>query len=278
VYLAYVDDAGDPEMLPSATTPLVTPVFIVGAVAVEQARLRNLTVSFLSVKRRFFPGLDPKTGHLLDGVRSEIKGSEIRKMIRSSRSRERGHASAFLDKVVALLEQEHVKIFGRVWVKAIGTPINRESITTHSIQACCDTFQDLLDTKAVDGQMVIDSSAPKLNSAMAHSIFTQKFKATGDRYGRMMEMPTFGHSENHVGLQLADLVASGLIFPMASHCYCTGHVQSVHVHQRFGSLAPRFSTRLKALQHRYYGSDGKRRGGMTVSDALQHRSGSLLFP
>ncbi len=85
--------------------------------------------------------------------------------------------------------------------------------------------------------MVIDSSAPKLNSAMAHSIFTQKFKATGDSYGRMLEMPTFGHSENHVGLQLADLLASGLLFPMASHCYCTGHVQNVHVHKRSKSFS-----------------------------------------
>ena len=33
------------------------------------------------------------------------------------------------------------------------------------------------------------------NDGVSHSIFTQKFKATGDAYGQY-EMPTFGHSEN----------------------------------------------------------------------------------
>jgi hypothetical protein len=32
-------------------------------------------------------------------------------------------------------------------------------------------------------------------------------------------MPTFGHSENHAGLQLADLVCSALLFPMAMDAY-----------------------------------------------------------
>jgi hypothetical protein len=277
MYVAYLDDAGDPEMLPSATTPHVPPVFIVGAIAVRQDRLRSLTVSYLSLKRRFFPGLG-SSSHLLDGIRAEVKGSEIRKMVRSSRRRENRQAVTFLEKVIALLEAHDVKVFGRIWVKAVGAPINKESITTHSVQACCTTFQDLLNTTSSTGAMIIDSSAPKLNAVLSHSIFTQKFKATGDSYDRIMEMPVFGHSENHAGLQLADLVASALLFPMATHGYCTGHVQNVHVHERFSVLQPRFGGRIACLQHRYYDSEGKRRGGVTVSDGLGHRPGSVLFP
>jgi hypothetical protein len=73
---------------------------------------------------------------------------------------------------------------------------------------------------------------------VSHSIFTQKFKAEGDQYPRVLEMPTFGHSNNHVGIQIADLLASALLYPMATCAYCRGHVSNVHVDANAGHLLP----------------------------------------
>jgi Protein of unknown function (DUF3800) len=90
-------------------------------------------------------------------------------------------------------------------------------------------------------------------------------------------MPTFGHSDNHVGLQIADLLASTLIYPMATYAYCRGHVQNVHVDQNFGHLTARYGSRLRDLQYRFVDGEQRRRGGLVVDDKLGQRSGALLF-
>ena len=150
-------------------------------------------------------------------------------------------------------------------------------MTTFSIQDCCTTFQKKLEELDQLGVMIVDSSSPRLNASVSHSIFTQKYKASGDAYDRLLEMPVFGHSENHVGLQLADIVASALLFPIASFVYCTGHVTSVHVNPLFADVKTRFAGRVKALQHRYYDDYGRRKGGIVISDKVANRPGSLFF-
>ena len=37
-----------------------------------------------------------------------------------------------------------------------------------------------------------------------------------DAYDRLMEMPMFGHSDNHAGIQAADMICSAFLFPMAA--------------------------------------------------------------
>ncbi len=90
-------------------------------------------------------------------------------------------------------------------------------------------------------------------------------------------MPTFGHSNNHAILQIADLLASALLYPMATYAYCRTHVQNVHVDENFGHVIARYGTRLQALQHRYDDEFGRPRGGITVDDKLGRRSGAALF-
>jgi hypothetical protein len=63
------------------------------------------------------------------------------------------------------------------------------------------------------GVVIADSRVPGQNVNVAHSVFTQKYRATGDPYPRILEVPVFGHSNNHVGLQLADVVGSALLAP-----------------------------------------------------------------
>ncbi len=275
IRVCYVDEAGCTGVLPTATSA-VQPAFVLAAVVFHQNHLPHLTQEFLALKRKFFPALTPNTIPFLQHVRVEIKGSELRKSIRAGDRNQRRHAFGFLDGCVKLLEKYNSKIFCRVWIKGIAHPIDGKAVYTYSIQSACTAFQNLLEFENRDGVMIADSRTPYQNINVSHSIFTQKFKANGDAYGRILEMPTFGHSENHVGLQIADIVCSALIFPIATHTYCAGHITSVHVNPSYAFIKQRYGTRLKELQYRYL-DDGRYHGGITVNDQLMQRSSAEMF-
>ena len=125
------------------------------------------------------------------------------------------------------------------------------------------------------GVVIADARTKGQNGKVSFSIFTQQFCSSGSPYSRVLETPTFGHNENHAALQAGDWVCSGLVFPMAAHTYCTGHVTNVHVHPGYSIMKQEFGGPLMALQHRYRESSPNRRwrGGLVLSDELAHRPG-----
>jgi hypothetical protein len=275
--ICYVDESGDTQALPTATRN-VAPVCVVVGASVNQNLLQNLTHEFLTLKRSQYPGLRPPGATRLSWMLEEVKGSDLRRAMRTDAPRRnRRHTIHFLDKVVTLLEDYEVKIFGRIWIKGIGDPINETAIYTSSVQAICGYFQNLLTTLDDSGVVIADSRHFTGNVAVSHSVFTQKFKLQGDDYGRIMEMPTFGHSNNHAMIQITDVIGSALLFPMATYAFCSGHVRNVLVDANFGHLTSRYGTRLRSLQHRYRDPDGRWRGGMTVDDKIAQRAGGALF-
>lgn len=275
--MCYVDESGDGRDLTSATDA-VTPVCVVLGVVFDQAVIQHLTNELIALKRATHPHLLPASSKRLAWVLAEIKGSDLRRALRTgAQRRNRRHAVHFLDRLVTLLEDYEAKIFGRVWVKGIGAPCDEIAMYSSSMQSVCACFQHDLDHVGEQGFVIADSRTPSGNANVSHSILTQKYSIRGDAYDRVLEMPTFGHSQNHVGIQIADLVASALIFPMATYRYCLGHVTNVHVDAGFGLLTSRYGTRLKALQYRFRDGDGRGRGGITVDDRIGHQSGGLLF-
>jgi hypothetical protein len=238
--------------------------------------LHGLTHELIALKKRFFPKLLPPGRKHLAWILRELKGSEIRKSVCSTDRNERRQAIGLLDKVVDLLQRYDVKIFGRVWIKQIGKPIDGNAIYTFSIQAICTTLQDLLTKEADSGFIIADSRNFTLNKSVAHSIFTQKLKQGGDDYPSVLELPVFGHSDNHAGLQICDLLCSGLLFPMAIDAYCVGHVTNLHMRPGYSILRGRYGAALAQLQHRYL-EMGRKRGGLTTDDRLGKQSGGRLF-
>ena len=138
-------------------------------------------------------------------------------------------------------------------------------------------FQQYLQTTNRQGLIVLDSRYKEANTNVSHSVFTQKFQAAGDAYGRLMEMPMFGHSDNHAGIQAADMICSAFLFPMSAFVYCQGQVTNLHVHLQYYRIRDLFGERLKRLQFRYQGANNYWRGGITASDALGRQRGSVLF-
>jgi hypothetical protein len=276
--VCYVDESGDAQALTHAKSP-ITPVCVLVGVIFDQAVLQNLTQEFISLKRTTHPNLPIRTAvHRLAWVLAEIKGADLRRSMRTGAlRRNRRHTVYFLDKFVQMLEDYGARIVGRVWVKEIGGRPDETAMFASSMQAICAYFQRNLVQLDQMGFVVADSRGPSGDASVSHAIFTQKFKLDGDEYDRVLEMPMFGHSVNHVGLQIADLLASALLFPMATYRYCLGHVENIHVDGNFGHLTARYGARLSALQYRFVDGEGRKRGGIVVDDRISHGHGGLLF-
>lgn len=274
MYVCYVDESGDTSCLKDDKAQ---PAFIISGIIVPQARIYRITQDFLTLKQTFNPRALPSAAPRLDWIRQEVKGSDLRKEAISTSHRKQRYAIGLLDKVIDLLERHEVCVVGRVFVKERSIPVNHASIYNHSLQYICSHFEHFLDVKQSPGIAIIDSRSPAQNIISSHSIFTQKHKAGGDAYPHLMEVPSFGHSDNHAGLQLADLICSAFLWPMAMHAYCEGQITSLHIIPGYWQIGARYGTRIKRMQHRYQLASGHWDGGISVSDRLGRRPGSLLF-
>ncbi len=275
-FLCYIDEAGCTTPLPAAATD-IQPVLVIVGMMVDATKVRSLTLEFLKLKRQYFPRRFGNSDHPLDDVLVEIKGSDLRSTLRKHGARSEAILQ-FIDRTLDLLRANEVRLFASVWVKGIGKPIDSRAIYTTSIQAACRNFSAFLDWRDETGFMVADFRTPGLNTQVSHSIFTQKYRAKGDPMGRLLDLPTFGHSNNHVPLQIADMLCSTLLFPMATSTYCHGQVSGKHVRGRDKFIRRRYASRIKALQYRYKDAGtGQSQGGVFVSDGLHGRKSDLLF-
>jgi uncharacterized protein DUF3800 len=188
----------------------------------------------------------------------------------------RRHAFGFLDNLMDLLEANGVSIAARIYVKQLGHTLRSKAIYTAAVQRLYDVYDHYLTTQEDYGSCLLDSRTKGLNVPVAHSIFTQKFK-TAPKYPRIIELPGFVHSDNHVGIQIADILCSALLASIAGQTYCAGYVQNIHADPGYALIKQRYGTRLRALQYRYPDATGKWRGGITVSDGIAQRSSAIMF-
>lgn len=274
MYVCYIDESGDTSSLKDDKAQ---PAFIIAGLIIEQSSIHRITQDFLTLKQTFNPNALPPGSRRLDWIREEVKGTDLRKEACDNGRRKRRHAIGFFDKAMDLLERHDVRVVGRVFVKEQNTLINHVSIYCNTVQYICEQFEHFLKSKGTPGMVVMDSRSPTQNIGAAHSIFTQKFKASGDAYPSLLEAPAFGHSNNHAGIQLADLICSAFLWPMAIHGYCEGKITSIHIRPGYWQIGHRYGGRIKRLQHRYQLGSGQWSGGIGVSDRLGKQSGSRLF-
>jgi hypothetical protein len=277
MYIAYMDDAGDLGTVSNPPLHNDQPVFALTILLISQTRLSSLVPDFLQLKRNYFPGLIPPATHFLTSVLNEIKGADLRRNIATGNRNQQRHATRFLSEVVDLCLRADLRLVSKVYVKAIGLPNDHTAAYTAACQSLFSAFDHFLSTASDTGFCIADSRTKGLNVPVAHSIFTQMFSMRQAHYPRIMELPTFGHSDNHVGVQLCDLLASALVVPMAVHTYCTGHITNVHVQPGYSRIRAKFTTRMQQLLYRYRDTQGVWRAGITVSDALQQRPSSEMF-
>lgn len=276
----YVDESGCTGMLPSATSE-VQPLLVILGLIVDEHALHEFTLKFLYLKRTFFPNSQLRNGrrpdNFLDWILPEIKGADVRRQASETSKRQRRFATRFLSELLTLVEQFGCKIVGRVWVKGIGSHFDGNAVYTSSIQRLCTYFQSYLSHSMESGLLIADSRNQAANTGVSHSVFTQRFQSRGNPFVSLAELPVFGHSNNHAGLQVCDLLCSGIVFPLAVNAYCAGKVQSFHVRPGYAGMVQEHGERLKQMQYRYLDSDGRYAGGIVVSDSIAGLSGKLLF-
>ncbi|GHU04856.1 hypothetical protein FACS1894158_06070 [Betaproteobacteria bacterium] len=268
MHFCYVDESGDSQVISSANDDK-QPMLVIAGLFVEAGKVGPLTAEFISIKRRYYPKLFHDTHHDLDVLIYEIKGSDIRTAIRKNAisSQQIQHHFHFLDEVFALCKKHGIRIVGRVWVKAFGQSINDQSTYSITAQNIAIRFEKFLCERNSHGMMIADFRDPKRNQYVAHSVFTQKHKVGrgGDAYPSIDETTTFGMSNNHACLQIADLLCSAIIAPIAGRSILNGVVQNLHTHNNYNAIKDRYSKRLKAMQF-HCKHETKMYWGITVND------------
>lgn len=243
---------------------------------IDASLVPAITRDFLALKRRHFPGRFP-TGPALNHVLTEIKGSELLQMTRSDSRNKRRQAHIFRLGLLDLVTRYGCGIVGRVWVKEKGKSLKVTASYCYAVQDISLHFSQFLLSDRSQGLLIADGRTQSQNIQVAHSIFTQKWRTGGDPYPPIQEVPLFAHSDNHVGLQIADLIASTLVFPMAAAGYCAQARTLAHSSPRYKEVAKAHGETLKDLQFRYRDETGRWRGGLVVSDPVGKRPGSALF-
>lgn len=270
--LAYVDESGDEQQL---RTPRDPPVLAIAAVVVDHERSRNLVYRYLQLKKRFNGSLKSPNVKLSDLIRFEVKGSELRKDVRSATRRNRRRAFGFIDAVLRLLAEEHATVIGEVYIKG-EKPLNPWVYPT-AVAAIAERFEIQLRAADTQGCIIMDARTKWKNTPSVHRVTTARFKSGGDSFPHLIESPTFGHSDAHVVLQIADIVVSALVFPMACAAYCGCLIHNIHLNDEFAAVRERYATKLRLLEHRYFDAEGNRCGGIRVTDCLNHRPTLQLY-
>lgn len=271
----YLDESGCLGRLPVGDKK-IQPLHVIAGLIVPQLVVTKITRDWVNLKRQFFPDAIPVDSRGLDWHRFEVKGSALRAAFREGGKRRRRHSQTVLDRALQVLLDSKCQFVAHVYVKEPGKPIDGSALYTYSVQAACTKFHHVLEQNDDQGIVIADSRMPRPNALVSHSVFTQKYKQTGDSLPRILEAPVFGHSNNHAGLQLADLLASALLFPICGHAFLSGFHDSEHVSPAYEAMGRRYWSVLRKLMVPL----SKHRDGwdaVTVSNPVSKRGSTYLM-
>lgn len=277
MYVCYVDEAGCTGHLPAATSS-IQPIFVIVGLVLPHTNIPAVTRELINLKQRFYPNRMPANSRYHDWMALEIKGADVRRMARSTSRNDRRFAYGVIQESLTILTRHHARIVGRVYVKPIGGVFDGTSVYSSSVQRICADFQHLLAANQQHGIVIADSRNKLKNAGISHSVFTQMYSAVGNPYPNLVEAPTFGHSDNHAGLQLTDMICSALLYPIAAQVCCLPHMQDLtHCHAQHATLRTRYGASLRALQYRYNPAPQVWAGGISLSDPVNNHRPEALF-
>lgn len=271
----FVDESGSAETLDPAH-PSSTPVFVLVGLIVPGEHLRALNWEFLQLKKQFNPSL--ANVRLSELIQTEVKGSDLRADLRSGKRDRERRTIGLLDKTMKLLELHNCSVVGRVVVKDPLSPLQDSSLYSAASWWVCRTFHEHLELGDREGLVILDSRTKVKNTPSSVGIATQMYRSGGDPLHRLTEVPVFGHSDSHVALQIADLIASAVVFPAACAAYAMQHNWNLHCNAAYGTVRSRFGLRLRKLQFRYYDQNiGHWKGGIHATGVAGNMNVAHLF-
>jgi Protein of unknown function (DUF3800) len=276
--LCYVDESGKAETLTPADAKQ-QPVVVIGGISLPEEALTAVTHEWIELKSRFYPGLNSRGQKgWLDGILHDPKGASLRRGFRARASkRQRKHAVGLIDGTLKLLERHGGEVLGRIWLKELSAPNDDMKIHTSSLHFICSAFQaGLRDDER--GMVVVDSQTYQHNFRLAHSMFTQRFGKKSAKQ-RLVDMPVFGHSDNHAGLQIADLLCSAVLAPIACSVYGGAYRSwNTHCDPCFLDIRETFGGRLERLTYEWHNARlGRDSSSVVVHDPNTKRPTRLMW-
>ena len=275
MHFLYVDEAGCPGAL-DRNNPMIQPVLSLVGLILPHESLKFITDEFLDLKQQFY-SRSYRIRHTLDWILCEIKGSDLSKSIRSDNQTEMEHNLLFISLVLNLIKQYEGRIIGKIYVKPIDGKFDGVAAYTSACQDLHSMFQLFLESKDSRGVTIMDSRTQRQNKVVSHSIFTEKFRYQGDKYPRILEMPLFGESDNHAGIQIADLINSALIYPMIVIKFCDKRIEHPHLDNRFLRLWDSYEESLAELQVLFTDQSDLDYNGIKVIDITREVSSLFCF-
>jgi hypothetical protein len=273
--LCYVDESGTAETL-VISDPQQQPVIVIAGVTLPEQRLTAITHDWIELKKLYYPSVRAKGHGWLDAILHDIKGSSLRHGFRGGTPKQRKHAIGLIGGTLTLLEKHGGKLTGRIWVKELNATHKDMSLHGASLQFICSAFHAAI-APAERGMVVVDSQTYQHNHRLAHSMFTQRF-GRDPKHPRLVDMPVFGHSDNHAGLQIADFLCSAVLAPIACAVYAGAYSSwNVHCQSAFLDIRELFGQRLEALVFRWQDDARKSCPSVQVSDPIGKRGVELMW-
>lgn len=275
MHVLYLDESGSAETL-CRIHPESTPVFVLGGVCVDIKEQRGLVWDFLKLKEEFNPHLQKK--QLSDAIAYEMKGSSLRSDIRSTSRRRRRRAISFIHQLIELLNDHKAKVVAKVNMKNVDETHNDVSQYSACNRWVLNSFDKYLAEYKTEGIAILDSRTKVKNSPLVSNVVTAMYRRGGGDFSRLLDAPTFGHSDVHIGIQIADHIVSSLIFPMACYAFCSKYAWNTHVNTNYRILIENFGPALQELQMRYISKPSlERRGGIYCTGTNDVIKSSRLF-
>jgi hypothetical protein len=275
VLVSYIDEAGDGGAV-RAVRDQASPVLVIASLTVDDRQAPALMRDVLLLRQSVWPTRTVRP--LIESLSSETKGATLREHTRRSASRrQRASAFKYLQGVLDALDRRGAKLVGAVFVKDVDHRLDEAGFYASAVRAFARDLHHRLEAERDRGLMVLDRRSHYKDVQNVDAVLADKYPAIS-RGGRLrddlhrLSLPPLAASSQHVmGLQLADTLASALIFPMACMAYRRTWIANPHVDLGHLDVLNTFASRVRQLEYRYRVTEGRsrrlRRGGIVVTSS-----------
>jgi uncharacterized protein DUF3800 len=214
MFLIYADESGSADRHSEPLLSGQTPLFVLGSLILHADGWRSIDRAYRDLKGQFF---SKEIGRGRAEL-YEVKGSDLIKP--SNRDSRRRHT--FVRRVLTLCSENQMAGFMVAFKKNATRPTSRVSMYNMALQYLSERFSCFLEethagltpgfeAQPAQGIIVADSRMRNLDLNVATSHLSFIFgHPVGQQCLRLIEAPTFTHSELSVGIQLTDIFAACL--------------------------------------------------------------------
>ncbi|WP_228028217.1 DUF3800 domain-containing protein [Chitinibacter fontanus] len=244
MHICYIDEAGCPGYLPANNTE-IQPVLIIAGLALPKEALDSIGRQFIKIKQQYLYGESrPNSRH--EDALNELKGAELRRAIREGIKAEADKAHKLAHQLLETLIAHGAELYGQVIIKVTDDKFNGTRLYAEAMMRIAKNYHQLLDKELSNGLIVADFRGSEINGKVAQPISLAMWEQK-NTFPRFELPPTFGNSNSHVGLQIADIIISTLLMPLALAKFYEQIPESKHKRSDDLQHFKRYQKRLKAL-------------------------------